>query len=317
MSETQKAISNIVFTKNRPLQLDAYLESLSRYFPSDLIQTYVIYKEELFVEEYERLFEKFGECIVVREGDFHRDFMQVLNRVQTRYILFGVDDVVFFDSVDFDVIDRTFVEQGNNIFGFTLRFSPESLKDSGDQITEHTIADESVYRLNWKNGQTPHTRYPFEVSCTFYTTELVRRIVERSMSGNPLAGAMFRPDSPLIEIFRWIGWKRKILKHLGFFYNPNTFESWPCRWCRNHVDQLPDYTYFQKLCGCAIQVNMVNTTTRNVHYGTEEHTVEALNDRYRNNYRVDIDFVAEQRPTAPGGGREYFRLRKVGATDGI
>jgi hypothetical protein len=317
MSDTKKAISNIVFTKNRPLQLDAYLESLYRYFPSELIQTYIIYKEELFVQEYERLFDKFSDCIVVREGDFHRDFMYVLDHIQTKYILFGVDDVVFFDSVDFNVIDRTFIEQRDNIFGFALRFSPFSLKDSEDIITEHTIANETVYRLNWKNGQTVHTRYPFEVSCSFYSTEFVRRIVNSSMSGNALVRSMFTPDSLLVRSVKKMRWKRKILKHFGLFFNPNTFESWPCRWCRNNSKQLPDYTYFQKLCGCAIQVNMVNTSTRNAHYGTDEHTVEALNDRYKNDYRVDIDFVAEKRPTEPGGGREYFKLKKVGTRDGI
>ncbi len=47
-----KSISNIVFTKNRPLQLDAYLTSLYRHAPEELIQTYVIYKVELFDEQY-------------------------------------------------------------------------------------------------------------------------------------------------------------------------------------------------------------------------------------------------------------------------
>jgi len=32
-----KTISNIVFTKNRPLQLDAYLESLYKFFSLELI----------------------------------------------------------------------------------------------------------------------------------------------------------------------------------------------------------------------------------------------------------------------------------------
>ena len=91
-----KMISNIVFTKNRPLQLEAYLESLYKYFPSDLIQTYVIYKVELFSEEYEQLFKKFGGCVVVKEWDFHSDFMRILDQIQTKYILFGIDDVVFF-----------------------------------------------------------------------------------------------------------------------------------------------------------------------------------------------------------------------------
>jgi hypothetical protein len=305
-----KKISNIVFTKNRPLQLEAYLESLYKYFPSDLIQTYIIYKVELFAEEYEQLFKKFRDCIVIEESDFHSDFMQILDRIKTKYILFGVDDVVFFDSVDFEVIDRTFTEQGENIFGFTLRFSPESLKDSGDLITECTITREPTYRLNWKNGQTPHTRYPFELCCTFYTTESVKKIIYSSMSSNVVARSMFTPDSLLIKAFEKAGQKRSMLKSFGFFFSPNTLESWPCRWCRNNSEQLPDYTYFQKLCASAIQVNMVNTSTRNDHDDTDEHRIEALNDKYKQGYRLDIDFVAENRPKEPGCGQKYFQLIK-------
>ena len=255
--------------------------------------------------------------MVVKETDFHRDFMQVLARVERKYILFGIDDVVFFDSVDFEVIDRTFTEQGENIFGFTLRFSPESLKDSGDMITECTITREPVYRLNWKNGQTPHTRYPFELCCTFYTTEFVKKIIYGSMSSNVVARSMFTPDSLSIKVLEKAGRKRSVLKRFGFFFTPNTLESWPCRWCRNNSAQLPDYTYFQKICASAIQVNMVNTSTRNSHDGTDEHTVEALNDRYKNDYRLDIDFVAENRPTQPGCGRKYFKLKKAGSRDAV
>ena len=141
-------ISNIVFTKNRPLQLDAYLESLYKYFPAELIKTYVLYKEELFSDEYNQLFQKYDKCVVIRESDFYTDFMNVLNQVDTKYILFGIDDVVFYDSVDMDLIDRTFDEQGDDIYGFTLRFSPESLKDSGDVIEDITTGKEKVFRID-------------------------------------------------------------------------------------------------------------------------------------------------------------------------
>jgi len=306
-----KRISNIIFTKNRPLQLEAYLESLYRYFPSELIQTYIIYKVELFAEEYEKLFEKFSECMVVRESDFYSDFMRILAQVQTKYILFGIDDVVFFDAVNFEVIDRTFKEQCEDIFGFTLRFGPESLKDGTDSVDECTISGEQVYRLSWKNGQTKHTKYPFELCCTFYPTELVKKIIYSSMSGSSLAKQLFSPSSVLIRVLDKVGWKRSALKRFGYFFSPNTLESWPCRWCRNNSEQLPDYTYFQKLCATAIQVNMVNTSTNNTYDGTDEHTVEALNEKYRNDYRLDIDFVAKNRPTEPGCGQKYFQLKKV------
>lgn len=303
-------ISNIVFTKNRPLQLEAYLESLYRYFPSDLIRTYIIYKVELFTEEYGQVFNRFPDCVVIRESDFHTDFMKILDQVQTKYILFGIDDVVFFDTVNFDVIDRTFSEQGENIFGFTLRFSPESLQDSGDHITECSVSGKTIYRVNWKEGQTKHTRYPFELCCTFYTTDTVKKIIANSMTNNPLAKSMFTPDSPLIKFLEKLGSKRGILKRCGYFFSPNTLESWPCRWCKRNKHQLPEYTYFQKQCASAIQVNMVNTTRKGGYDAAETYTVETLNEKYKNNYRFDIDSLVKNRPSEPGCDREYFRLIK-------
>jgi len=305
-----KIISNIVFTKNRPLQLEAYLESLYQYFPSNLIQTYIIYKVELFSEEYEQLFNRFRECVIIRESNFHTDLMQILTQVNTEYILFGIDDVVFFDSVNFEIIESTFKEQCDNIFGFTLRFSPKSLTNSGDDIEKIAISGESVYRLNWTKGQTKHTRYPFELCCTFYTTDLIRKIIYNSMKSSSISKSLFMPDSFLIKLLDKLGKKRSTLKHFGYFFSPNTLESWPCRWCQNNSERLPGYTYFQQICATAIQVNMVNTSTNNTCDGTDEHTVEALNEKYKQGYMLDIGYVAENKPTEPGCGQEYFKLIK-------
>jgi len=304
-----KLVSNIVFTKNRPLQLHAYLESLYRYLPAGLIQTYIIYKAELFGREYEQLFGEFPGCVVVTEGDFHSDFLRVLGRCDTKYILFGVDDVVYFDGVDFELVDRTFTDYAADIFGFTMRFSPESL-GADESITKLTVAGREVYRLNWKKGRTPHARYPFELCSTVYTTELVRKIVNGTMNTNPLAGKLFSPSSALVKALGEGPWRRSILKKFGFFFSPNTLESWNCRWCREHPDLLPDFTYFQRLCASAVQVNMVNTTTKNTFDGSDETTVEALGAKYKQGYRLDIDFVAANRPTGPSCGLSHFRLVK-------
>ena len=305
-----RMISNIVFTKNRPLQLHAYIESLYRYLPSELIQTYVIYKAELFGEEYDRLFRRFSGCIVIREQDFHSDFLRILDMVETEYILFGIDDVVYFDSVDFDVIDKTFAEHEQDIFGFSLRFSPESLNGGGDAITSLSAGGQQVYRINWKQGRTSNTRYPFELCATIYRTALVKKIIAGTMNNNPLAERLFTPSSALMKVLGKVASTRKILKRFGYFFNPNTLESWNCRWCQNHKDSLPDSIYFQKLCAIAIQVNMVNTSTKNAVAGTNDHTVEAINEKYKQGYALDIDAFAADKPTATHCGYERFNLVK-------
>jgi len=304
----KKMISNIVFTKNRPLQLDAYLESLYRYFPPELIQTYILYKVELFDEEYQQLFRKYTDCIVVEEKNFHNDFLQILGQVNTKYIMLGVDDVVYFDSVDIEVIDETFDKFPDDIFGFSLRFNEENVKKD-DSVSETVIAGQSVYRMNWTQGQTPTTRYPFELCATIYRTELVKSIINSSKSNNWLAKKMFSPGSVLMEVLKGSKLKRKILKRFGYFYGPNALESWNCRWCQNHSDQLPAFLYFQKLCASAIQVNMVNVTDRKIFDSSIGYTIDALAQKYRQGYRLDIDYITKNKPAQSHCGIEFFILQ--------
>jgi len=302
-------ISNIVFTKNRPLQLHAYLESFYRYFPSGLIQTYIIYKEELFGGQYETLFRQFADCIVIKEEDFHSDFLKLLDRINTKFILFGVDDVVYFDSVDFEIIDKAFSMFPEDIFGFSLRFSKKIIRDSNDPVSETVVAGQNIYSINWKRGRTPNTRYPFELCATIYPTNLVKKVVNNTQNNNPLVRKLFSPSSSLIRMLRKVKSPRSILSSFGYFYCPNMLESWVCRWCQYHNEKLPSFLYFQRLCASAIQVNIVNTSTNNETNGSIEHTVEALNEKYRKGYRLDIDFVAKNKPTGTHCGLEYFQLR--------
>jgi len=303
-------ISNIVFSRNRPLQLDGYLESLYRHFSAELFQTYVLYKKELFEEEYELLFRKYPDCIIIKESDFHSDLLKCLCQISTKYILFGVDDVAYFDSVDFEIIDETFNSFPDDIFGFSLRFSKERIRGGSDPISEAVIAGQTIYSINWEQGRTPITRYPFELGATIYPTNLVKKVMNNTKNNNPLVRKLFSPSSALIRMLRKVKSPRSILKSFGYFYSPNTLESWVCRWCQDHSEKLPNFLYFQKLCASAIQVNMVNTSTNNETNGSIEHTVEALVEKYRQGYRFDIDAVEKNKPTDAHCGRDYFRLTK-------
>jgi len=300
-------ISNIVFTKNRPLQLDAYLESLYRYFPPKIIQTYVIYKEELFGEQYDTLFRKFPDCIVIREKDFHSDFLKLLSKIDTKYILFGVDDVVYFDSVDFNVVNETFDKFPDDIFGFTLRFNKENVQKI-DPVSKTIVAGQAVYSINWTQGQTSYTHYPFELCATVYPTALVKKIIDSAMNNNPLVKKIFSPGSFLIRALGKAKSQRSVLKFFGYFYSPNKLESWNYHWCLRNKERLPNYLYFQKLCASAMQVNMVNIRTEKTFGGDNEHTVESLNNSYKKGYRLDIDFVVENKPAGQHCGEECFRL---------
>jgi hypothetical protein len=307
-----KLVTNIVFTKNRPLQLHAYLESLYRHFSGEFIQTHIVYKAELFEREYALLFRAFPDCSVIREVDFHDDFLKLLDGVQTEYILFGTDDVVYYDSVNIKTIDETFRKFPNNILGFSLRLAPESLKESGDVITKCDIAGEYVYKINWKKTQNKTAGYPFELDGTVYKTKLVKKIVSNIAKERPLLKKIFRKNSRRVRFLKSIISMKDFLVLLETFHGPNTLEGYCCRWCKNHRSKLPHYFYFQKLCCSALQVNVVNTEVNNPIFGSCEHTVEALNEKYKQGYRLDVNFVAKNKPKQTHTGKSHFQLKEIG-----
>ena len=305
----EKTITNIVFTKNRPLQLEGYLESLYRYLPAKLIQTYILYKPELFEEEYKKVFSKYHDCIIIEESNFYRDFLKIIGQINTKFTLFGIDDVVYFDSVSFDVINETFNMAPGDIFGFTLRFGINN-PDTDKDLTNQTIVDDqSIYYLNWTKGRTDKTRYPFELCATIYTTTLIKKVIYSTMSSSIIAKVLFSPNSALIKAANKIISTRSILKKFGYFFSPNTLESWVCRWCQNNSYKLPGFLFFQKQCATAIQVNMVNTSAKDKEFdGDSEYTVEVLADKYKRGYRLDIEQIARNKPSGTQSGPEFFKL---------
>jgi hypothetical protein len=312
-----KLITNIVFTKNRPLQLDAYLASLYAHFPQKDIQTFIFYKPELFASEYECVFNDFADCTVIREADFHDDFLKLLDGVETEYILFGTDDVVYYDSVGMDVIRETFRQYSSDILGFSLRLSPDTLKADGDRISECQIAGENILKVNWKKASNHTARYPFELNSTIYRTELVKEIISRVAEERPLLKKIFPKDSRRVRFLKSVISMKDFLLSLETFRKPNTLEAYACRWCKNHKSTLPGFFYFQKLCASAIQVNIVNTEVDNPIFGDNEHTVEVLNSKYRDGYRLDIEAIRNNKPHTTHAGQEYFKLVKGGQTNKV
>jgi hypothetical protein len=128
------------------------------------------------------------------------------------------------------------------------------------------------------------------------------------MSSNPLIKKLFSPSSVLVRILSRMVSKHPILKKFGYFYNPNTLESWNCRWCQDHSDRLPIFLHFQNLCASAFQVNMVNVTDRKILDSPADYTVEALAQKYKQGYRLDIDYITKNKPAQTHCGTESFIL---------
>jgi hypothetical protein len=297
-----RQIAHIVFTKNRPLQLHGYLESLRRFLPSEVMQTYILYKPDLFGAEYETCFAAFPDCRIIRETNFHRDFMRLFESIQAEYVLFGIDDVAYFDGIGTDTIEKTFAVMGKKLFGFSLRLDKRQMPQdiAANNVKDCDIDGQAVYTVDWTKGQTDSTRYPFELCATVYRTQDIRKLFAAVMSRN-----LFVKLAILYGKFFEV---RSLYKRLGFFYNPNTLESWCCRYVQNHPRQFGPFLAFEKICASAIQVNWVNISTENGAEDSPELTVEALNEKYSQGFRLDIDWLIEHKPAQTHSDREYFNL---------
>ena len=124
----------ICFSKDRPLQLRGYLDSImyrclypkmdeTRQCPTTL---YVIYaaSNEMYAVAYEQLFKNYIHVVPVLERNLKDDLSSVLKNSTSDYVMFGCDDVLFTGSVD----QRwRMVMQNELVFAFSFRLGRSRL----------------------------------------------------------------------------------------------------------------------------------------------------------------------------------------------
>ena len=94
-------VSILCFSKDRPFQLEQFLRSYIRFFPSFLeIKFIVLWKSnEIYLSSYHEIFSRHPEIISVRESNFCADLLSCLNIMYMHagkgVIQFCVDDMIF------------------------------------------------------------------------------------------------------------------------------------------------------------------------------------------------------------------------------
>lgn len=98
----EKTYGILCFSKDRPLQLDSFLDSLKKYFlpQPDIIEVLYTSSEE-WSEHYNVVFSKHSDVIAQQESHFSSDFQKCIDSFRNRadIITLCVDDMVFFREV--------------------------------------------------------------------------------------------------------------------------------------------------------------------------------------------------------------------------
>ncbi len=162
--------SVIVFTKDRPLQLHAYLESLFRYSPTKQSDVTIIYKKNELID-YHNVINHFRSVKFIEEDIFHADLIYTIENSRD-YIIFGCDDVVF--TKKFDLNDATtYLASNSNIFGFSLRLGTNILP-----MPKKVNIKSEVIEWEWINTQAQHYNYPWELTATLYRKIDIKNIIK-------------------------------------------------------------------------------------------------------------------------------------------
>ena len=158
----------IVFSKDRPMQLHGYLESIIRASGCREEQIYVLYKEILPVR-YDKVIRFFSGVNWIPEVDFDIQLREIVEKADD-YIVFGCDDVVFTDQFDLLQMEK-YLEEDEEVFGFSLRLG-QNIKPAPKKIKSIS----QIRSWNWVDN-TGHYGYPWELDCTMYRKDDVLGIL--------------------------------------------------------------------------------------------------------------------------------------------
>lgn len=169
-------ISIIVFSKGRPMQLHAYLESLVHFSDAQEEQITILYCETEGIR-YDRVMKAFPKVHWMIEKKFESNLKEAVSNAG-EYIMFDCDDVVFTHTFSLQKA-QAYLQSHEQVFGFSLRLeaniTPRPTKlSSNDKIIE------------WdRNCAEQHYNCPWELNCTLYRKADIEKLIEENPIKNP------------------------------------------------------------------------------------------------------------------------------------
>ena len=164
----------IIFSKNRTLQLKSLLRSLKYYSDIEESEISVLYTTEPDIP-YEPLIAEF-KCNFVRQQSFFDDLEGLVEKSDSRYISFMVDDLIFRDDFSLRRVEE-FLDRNQDVDCFSLRLGtniedesqPPFVTRDGDILVWDTAA--GLPTKSWK--------FFWEISSSIYRIDLVREYLHK------------------------------------------------------------------------------------------------------------------------------------------
>lgn len=174
-------ISVLVFSKDRPLQLDGYLRSIRKSFYGEDLNISVLYKRgnDRFCTAYASLVLRNDDVNFIVEKDFKNDVMEWLDNVKTELVFFGCDDVVF-NGFYINKYVSSFFNDHDNTVAFSMRLGKNII---GSLMSRGLSLPPFYYEfpyLFWKLSREvcPDWNYGFELDGTIYRKDDISKLLK-------------------------------------------------------------------------------------------------------------------------------------------
>ena len=173
-------ISIIVFSKGRPMQLHAYLESLLKFSDAQEEQITILYCETEGIR-YDKVMNAFPKISWVIEKKFENNLKEAVSGAG-EYIMFGCDDVVFTHAFSLQKAQE-YLQKHEQVFGFSMRLGANITPQPANLST-----DDEIFEWGWKCTE-QHYNYPWELDCTLYRKADIVKLIEEEE--NPIKNPNF------------------------------------------------------------------------------------------------------------------------------
>lgn len=176
---------NLIFSKDRCIQLDALLQTMKKYLPAQYLrETYVLYR--CTFTSYETLIKKYQWIKWIKETNFEQDFRNLLFRHLNSTILFLTDDSIFFKHCDLEKCLRN-LEKCPNVIGFSLRLGENTtysyMLDQLSLISVDFLDDDIIEYDPFKS--TCDFAYIYDLSSSIYRVRDIHQKLSNSKFKSP------------------------------------------------------------------------------------------------------------------------------------
>lgn len=179
----------VIFSKNRPMQLDLTLTSNEKCcIEKEIRNEQVIYKatDENFEKAYQQVAKEHPLVKFIKETNFKLNLYNCLKKKE--YVLFVVDDCIFTNKYSLNTI-KINLDICNGVLGFSLRLGNNTKfcypLNIENKIPYMQSLGKDIYAFNWKEAGEGDFSYPLEVSSSIYRIADIKPIIEGIHYSNP------------------------------------------------------------------------------------------------------------------------------------